>query len=153
MKCCCPSKDGHPCTDSQRQAFRQICPRRVRHPPLPSQPSRFPGIFRYNPQKFSFSVSSVPGPTGPSVGHERRFSRDPRPAFSVGGHCEQFWHGQISLIFDVVHAEFPMPTTASPTLLGALKDSFGETVVACEMPEPCKFPSLDICQKRFLWTH
>ena len=21
------------------------------------------------------------------------------------------------------------------------------------MPEPCKFPSLDSCQKRFLWTH
>ena len=26
-------------------------------------------------------------------------------------------------------------------------------VVACDLPEPCKFPSLDICQKRFLWTH
>ena len=23
----------------------------------------------------------------------------------------------------------------------------------CDMPEPCKFPSLDSCQKRFLWTH
>ena len=23
----------------------------------------------------------------------------------------------------------------------------------CDMPEPCKFPSLDICSKRFLWTH
>ena len=21
------------------------------------------------------------------------------------------------------------------------------------MPEPCEFPSLDSCQKRFLWTH
>ena len=21
------------------------------------------------------------------------------------------------------------------------------------MPKPCKFPSLDSCQKRFLWTH
>ena len=21
------------------------------------------------------------------------------------------------------------------------------------MPEPCRFPSLDSCQKRFLWTH
>ena len=27
-----------------------------------------------------------------------------------------------------------------------------EAVVACDMPEPCKFPSLDSCQKRFLWT-
>ena len=23
----------------------------------------------------------------------------------------------------------------------------------CDMPEPCEFPSLDSCQKRFLWTH
>ena len=26
-------------------------------------------------------------------------------------------------------------------------------VMACDMPEPCKFPSLDSCQKTFLWTH
>ena len=25
--------------------------------------------------------------------------------------------------------------------------------VTCHMPETCKFPSLDICYKRFLWTH
>ena len=24
--------------------------------------------------------------------------------------------------------------------------------MACDMPEPCKFPSLDSCQKKFLWT-
>ena len=42
---------------------------------------------------------------------------------------------------------------ASPTLQGALKDGFGEVVVACDMPEPCKFPSLDSRQKRILWTH
>ena len=41
----------------------------------------------------------------------------------------------------------------SPTLQGALKDVFGEVVVACDMPEPCKFLSLDSRQKRFLWTH
>ena len=29
----------------------------------------------------------------------------------------------------------------------------GEAVVACDMPEPCKFPSLESIQKRFLWTH
>ena len=33
------------------------------------------------------------------------------------------------------------------------KDGFGEAFVACEMPEPCKFPSLNSCEKRFLWTH
>ena len=39
------------------------------------------------------------------------------------------------------------------TLQGALKDGSGEAVVVCDMPEPCKFLSLDSCQKRFLWTH
>ena len=34
-----------------------------------------------------------------------------------------------------------------------LEDGFGEAVVASDMPEPCKLPSLDSCQKRFLWTH
>ena len=34
-----------------------------------------------------------------------------------------------------------------------MKDGFREAVVACDMPEPGKFPSLDSCQKRFLWTH
>ena len=53
----------------------------------------------------------------------------------------------------VVHPAFPPPTTASPTLQGALKDGFGEAVVACDMPETGKFPSLDSCQEKFLWTH
>ena len=46
-----------------------------------------------------------------------------------------------------------MPPTALPTLQDALKDGFEEAVVACGIPEPCKFPSVDSCQKRFLWTH
>ena len=25
--------------------------------------------------------------------------------------------------------------------------------MACDMSEPCKFPSLDSCQKKFFWTH
>ena len=41
----------------------------------------------------------------------------------------------------------------SPTLPGALKDGFGEAAVVSDTPEPCKFPSLNSCQKRFLWTH
>ena len=36
---------------------------------------------------------------------------------------------------------------------GALKDGFGESVMASNMPKPCKFPSLDSCSKRFLWTY
>ena len=42
---------------------------------------------------------------------------------------------------------------ASPTLQGAMKNGFGEAVLACDMPEPCKFSSLDSCQERSLWTH
>ena len=53
-------------------------------------------------------------------------------------------------LFDVVHPTFPLPTPASPTLQAAVKDGFGEAVVACDMPETCKFPFLDSCQKRFM---
>ena len=68
--------------------------------------------------------------------------------------CEQFWHGQGCPLFDVVLPAFPLPTTASPTLPGTLKDGFREVFVACDMPEPCKFPSLDSsCQRRFQWIH
>ena len=88
-----------------------------------------------------------------SGGHDRRVSRDSLPVFSAGGLCEQFWHKQGCHLFDVVHPAFPLPTTASPTLQGALKDGFGETVLACDMLEPCKFLSLDSCQKRFPWIH
>ena len=56
-------------------------------------------------------------------------------------------------LFDVVHAAFPLRTTASPTLQGVLKSVFGEAVVACGIPEPCEFRFLDSCQKWFLWTH
>ena len=90
---------------------------------------------------------------GSSEGQEGHFSRDPLPVFSAEGPCERFCHGQVCLLFDVVHPAFPLSTTASLTLQGALKDHFGEAVVACDMPETCEFPSLDSCQKRFLWTH
>ena len=56
-------------------------------------------------------------------------------------------------VFDIVHPAFPLPTTVSPTLQGALKDGSGEAVAECEMPEPRESPSLDNCQKRFLWAH
>ena len=86
-------------------------------------------------------------------GHEGRFSRNPIPVFPARGPCEHSWHGQTCPPCDVVHPEFPLPTTASPTLHGAMRDGFGEAVVVCGMSEPCKFPSLDSCQKRILWTH
>ena len=52
-----------------------------------------------------------------------------------------------------VHPAFSLPTTASPTFRGALKDGFGDAVVACDISEPCKCPSLDSRQTRFLWTY
>ena len=64
-----------------------------------------------------------------------------------------FCRGKGALLSDVVYPAFPLPTTASPTLQGASRDGFGEVLVVCDMPEPCKFPSLDCCQKRFLRTH
>ena len=63
------------------------------------------------------------------------------------------WHGQGSPLFDVVNPVFSLPSTVSPTLQGVLKDGFGEAVAACDMSEPCKIPSLDSCQKKFLWIH
>ena len=52
--------------------------------------------------------------------------------------------------FDVVHPAFPLPTTASSALARALKDGFGEAVVACDT---CEFPPLDSCHERFLRAH
>ena len=83
---------------------------------------------------------TVPWLSWPSEGHEGRFSRNPLPVFSAGGPCEQFWHRQEYPLFDVVHPAFALPTTASSTLQGAMKNDLGEAVVACNMPEPCKFP-------------
>ena len=57
------------------------------------------------------------------------------------------------MLFNVVHPAFSLPTTASPTLQGALKNGFREAVVVCDMPEPCKCPPIDSCQKTFLWIH
>ena len=80
--------------------------------------------------------------------------RDDRfPVFSAGGPCEQFRHWQICPLLDVVHPAFPLPTTASATLQGALQDGSGEAVVACDMPGPCMLSFLDSCQRRFPWTH
>ena len=53
----------------------------------------------------------------------------------------------------MVHPAFLLPSTASSTLQGFLTGGSGDAVVACDMPEPGKCPSLESCQKRFLWTH
>ena len=62
---------------------------------------------------------------GGGWGRGGRFSRDPLPVFSAGGPCQQFCHGQGCHLFVVVHPAFPLPTTATHTLKGALKDSLG----------------------------
>ena len=78
----------------------------------------------------SYQFSSVPwligmlGVGGVGGGHEGRFSREPLPACTGGGPCEQFWHGLGCPLFDVVHPASPQPTPASPILQGALKDGF-----------------------------
>ena len=56
-----------------------------------------------------------------------------------------------SLILSIQH--FLCRPPRHPPSAAPLKDSFGEAVIACDMPEPSKFPSLDSCQKRFLRTH
>ena len=53
----------------------------------------------------------------------------------------------------MLSSSISLPTTASPTPQGLLKDGFGEAVMACDTPELCKFPSLDIARKGFLWTY
>ena len=80
-------------------------------------------------------------------GNEGRFSRDPLPVFSAEGPCEQFWYGQGCPLFHVFHLAFHRRPRRRPP---ALKNGFGEAVVACDKPEACKFPSLDSCQKRTL---
>ena len=84
---------------------------------------------------------------------ERRFSRDRFPVCFAVVHREQFRHGQGCSLFDIVHSVVPLPAAASPILQGALKDDLGEAVMARDMSEPSEFPSLDSCQKRFLWAH
>ena len=73
--------------------------------------------------------------------------------FSAGGHREQVLNGQGCPLFDFVSPAFPLPITALPTLQGALKDDFGEAVLARDMLKLCKFLSLDSFQRRLLWAH
>ena len=75
-------------------------------------------------------------------GREGRFSRDPvpiffcmRPSGAVPAWAEEMMDGQMI----VVNPSFLLPTTASPTLQGALKDGFGEAVVANDVLKPCEF--------------
>ena len=91
--------------------------------------------------------SSVPWWTGLSGVHEGWFSKDPLPVFPAGGHFEWFWHGQGCPLFDIVHPTFPLPSTASSTLQGALKDGFGEVVVACDVPNPASFCFMTIARR------
>ena len=46
----------------------------------------------------------------------------------------QFWNGQGCPLFDFVYPAFPLLTTASPTVRGALPDGVREVVVARGIP-------------------
>ena len=50
-------------------------------------------------------------------------------------------HGWGCLLFAVIHLPFPLPSTLSPTLQGALKDGFGADVVVRVMPASCELPA------------
>ena len=91
--------------------------------------------------------SSVSRPIGSSVGHEGRFSRYPLLVFSAGGPREQFWHGQGSPLSDV-HPAFPLPTTVSPALRGALKDDFAVAPVKACNANSLKYAAL--CSKQLV---
>ena len=54
----------------------------------------------------------------------------------------------LSLTLSIQH--FPLLTTASPTLLRAMKAGCGETVAERDVPEKCQLPPLDSRQKWFL---
>ena len=56
-----------------------------------------------------------------------------------------------SLLLSIQH--FLCPPRRRPPSNSALKECFGEAVVACDMLESCSFRPLDSCQKRFLWVH
>ena len=98
--------------------------------------------------------SSVPWLTGSSGGYDRQFSRDPLPVFSAGGPCQHFWHERDvrSLMFSIQHFLCRSPH-CPPSKVPRRMVLERLNIVVCDTPEPCKFPSLDSCQKRFLWTH
>ena len=88
-----------------------------------------------NHQLVSVQFISVPW----LIGFARQFSRDPLLALLKEALVSSSAMGSSAM--GVAHPQ------------GALKNGSGEAVVACDMPEPCKFLSLDSCQKRFLWAH
>ena len=68
-----------------------------------------------------------------------------RSSYSVfyGKPVEQLWLEQGGPFFEVEHPAFLLPTTASPTLQGALKDGLGEAVVAHVCPNFASLRAVD----------
>ena len=50
-------------------------------------------------------------------------------SFLAGGPCKQFWHMGRDVQSLTLSIQHPLPTTASLTLQGALKDGFGEDLL------------------------
>ena len=58
---------------------------------------------------------------------------------------------EMSIVFRCPSSTYSADRGIDPLPLSrALKDGFGEAVLARDMPEPCEFPSLDRCQKTLL---
>ena len=71
--------------------------------------------------------------------------------FFAGGCCNLFLHGQGCPLFDKSVQHFLCQPRHQPPSQVVLKDGFVDTVMMLDMPEPCKYLSLDSCQKRLLW--
>ena len=95
-------------------------------------------FFFLSPSTSFQRFSSVSCPTASSREHAGRFSGDPFPVFSSGGHCEQLWRGQGCPLLEFVYPAFPLPTTASPILQGTLKGCFGEATMARDTLQQCQ---------------
>ena len=62
--------------------------------------------------------------------HDKTIQQRSSSSLFCNSHCEQFWKG--CPLFDIAFPAFLQPSMGSPTLRGALKDGFGEAVMACD---------------------
>ena len=106
-------------------------------------------------RKSQIQLSSVPWPSGSLGEHERWFSRDPLPIFSVEGSCVNsscMGRDVHSLMLSIQHflcQPQHCPHCKMPWRMVLERLS---SIMMWDIPEPCELPSLDSCQKRFLWT-
>ena len=73
--------------------------------------------------------------------------------FSAGDPCEQLWHGHVCSLFNCCLCSIPSADNGVAHSPRCPEGEIRDPVVLCDTPEPCKFPSLDSCQEKILWTH